>query len=338
MRYIDYLKERFYQIFLLLGILLTIESFLLTIPNSHFMKWYIPIVLILGYFIVTVFEYSKKKKFLNHLQCTISQLDKKYLLPELVSYPTRKEGVLLLDIMQEMEKSMIEYVNQYKIENREYKEYIEMWIHEVKIPIAAGKMIGENNKSQAMSNLLLELEKIEGYVEQALYYARSNTVEKDYMIKAIVLEEVVNQVIIHNKKELIKKKSKITLNGLEKNVYSDSKWLFFILNQIIVNSIKYTEKIPMELIIQGEEKKEEIVLKIKDNGIGIKDSDLFRVFEKGFTGEHGREYSKSTGIGLYLCKKLCNKLSHGLYIESKTEEGTCVTITFPKGSFLGRAK
>lgn len=334
MRYVDYLRERFYQILLLMGIILTIESFLLTIPESNFMKWYIPIVLILGYVTVTVVEYSKKKMFLENLESMLSQIDKKYLLPELIGYPTRKEGKLLLDIMHEMEKAMIEYVNQYQIENREYKEYIEMWIHEVKIPIAAGKMIGENNKSKAMNNLLAELEKIEGYVDQALYYARSNTVEKDYIIKPIILEEVVNQVIIHNKKELIKKKSKIIRNGLDVTVYSDSKWLFFILNQIVVNSIKYTEDIPMELTIYAEEKKEEILLKIKDNGIGIKESDLFRVFEKGFTGEHGRQYSKSTGIGLYLCKKLCHKLSHGLYIDSTLGEGTCITLTFPKGSYL----
>lgn len=334
MRFVDYLRERFYQILLFSVILLTIESFLLTIPNSGFMKWYIPLTLSLGYIFVSWFEFKKKKKLLDTMDSLITQLDKKYLLPELLHYPDRKEDIFLLDIMHEMKKSMIENVNKYKLENKEYKEYIEMWIHEVKIPIAAGKMIAENNKSEAMNHILSELGKIESYVEQALYYARSNTVEKDYIIKAIPLEELVNQVIIHNKKELIEKKTKIKLEGLNQSVYSDSKWLNFILNQIIVNSIKYTEKIPMDLTICGEEKKEEVVLKIKDNGIGIREGDLYRVFEKGFTGEHGRQYSKSTGIGLYLCKKLCNKLSHGLYIESKEGEGTCVTITFPKGSLL----
>lgn len=334
MRFVDYLRERFYQILLFSVILLTIESFLLTIPNSGFMKWYIPLTLSLGYLFISWFEFKRKKKFLDTMNILLIQLDKKYLLPELLRYSDRNDEIFLLDIMNEMKKSMIENVNKYKLENKEYKEYIEMWIHEVKIPIAAGKMIAENNKSEAMNHILSELGKIESYVEQALYYARSNTVEKDYIIKEISLEELVNQVIIHNKKELIEKKTKIKLEGLNQSVYSDSKWLNYILNQIIVNSIKYTEKLPMELTICGEEKKEEVVLKIKDNGIGIREGDLYRVFEKGFTGEHGRQYSKSTGIGLYLCKKLCNKLSHGLYIESKEGEGTCVTITFPKGSLF----
>lgn len=336
MRYLDYLKERFYQLLFVLGIVFTIEAFLLTVPNNIFIKWYVLFVIIGGYLLLTWFEYHRMKKFLSEADEMLTQLEKKYLLPEVLHFPDKQEYLFIMDIMKTMSKSMADYVNQFQLENREYKEYIEMWIHEVKIPIAAAKMIGENHKSEEMKNILFEIERIDGYVEQALYYARSNTVEKDYMIKRIRLEEIVNPVLIRNKNALIAKKTKVSLHGLEQEVYSDSKWLTFILNQIVVNSIKYSEKIPMELEITAEEKKEVIQLTIRDNGIGINKNELSRVFEKGFTGENGRVYKKSTGIGLYLCKKLCIKLSHGLSIDSEEEKGTCVTITFPKGSFLVR--
>lgn len=336
MRYLDYLKERFYQLLFVLGIVFTIEAFLLTVPNSAFINWYVAFILIGGYLLLNWFEYHRMKKFLDEADEMITQLEKKYLLPEILHFPDKREYLFIMNIMKTMSKSMADHVNQFQFENREYKEYIEMWIHEVKIPIAAAKMIGENHKSEEMKSILSEIERIDGYVEQALYYARSNTVEKDYMIKSIRLEEIVNQVLIHNKSALISKKTKVSLQGLEQEVYSDSKWLIFILNQIIVNSIKYSETIPLELEIKAEEKKEVIQLTIRDNGIGINKNELSRVFEKGFTGQHGRVYKKSTGLGLYLCKKLCTKLSHGLSIDSEEKKGTCVTITFPKGSFLVR--
>ena len=218
----------------------------------------------------------------------------------------------------------------------DYKEYIEMWIHEIKIPIATSHMIVENNKTQVTKSIDEELEKIENYIEQVLYYARSSTVEKDYYISKCNLKEIVNEVILKNKTALIGEKISINTHDLELKVNTDSKWVVFILNQILQNSIKYrkiSEQFKIE--IYSKEGKENVILYIKDNGIGIKKGEITKVFEKGFTGTNGRMLNKkSTGIGLYLCKKLCDKLGMGIELDSDENKGTEVRLVFPRSSHV----
>ena len=231
---------------------------------------------------------------------------------------------------------MLENVNKYKYMTEEYKEYIELWIHEVKIPIAASKMVIENNKNATTKSIDEELDKVENYIEQALFYARSNTVEKDYYIKRVSLKEIVNESIKKNKNSLIQGKIFINIHDLNLEVNTDNKWIVFILNQIIQNSIKYRKKEEGSTIeIYAKSGKENAILYIKDNGIGIKNGEITRVFEKGFTGTNGRlSNKKSTGIGLYLCKKLCNKLGIAIELNSVQNEGTEVRLVFPKSSYI----
>ena len=204
---------------------------------------------------------------------------------------------------------MLENVNSYKQLQEDYKEYIELWIHEIKIPIATSKLIIENNKNEITKSIDEELDEIENYTEQALFYARSNTVNKDYVVTKSNLKEIVNEAILKSKRALLSNKISIELNDLEKEVFTDSKWATFIINQIIQNSIKYSKKEDKKIQLYAKSNNENIILYIKDNGIGIKKGEITRVFEKGFTGENGRIINKkSTGIGLYLCQKLCNKL------------------------------
>ena len=233
---------------------------------------------------------------------------------------------------------MLENVNYYKNIQEDYKEYIELWIHEVKIPIAASKMIIENNKeltrnsreslqikdtetdsitykSDILKSIDEELDKVENYTEQALFYARSNAVEKDYIINKTNLKEIVNGAILKNKTTLINEKVSLELSNLkEEEVYTDSKWA--------------------KIEISSQEKNDKVILYIKDNGIGIKKGEITRVFERGFTGENGRIIGqKSTGIGLYLCKKLCDRLGLGIELNSEKDKGTEVRIIFPKNSY-----
>ena len=154
-----------------------------------------------------------------------------------------------------------------------------------------------------------------------MYYVRSNNVEKDYIIKKTDLKKVIDHVITKNKKDLINKKVKIDIK-VQDYVYSDSKWLEFIINQIIINSIKYTKENP-EIIIKQIKTKENVILSIKDNGIGIKKEEQNKVFNKGFTGTNGRKNNNSTGIGLYLAKKLTEKLGHNIKIVNN--DGSKVT-------------
>ena len=177
-----------------------------------------------------------------------------------------------------------------------------MWCHEVKTPLATCLMIVENNPSSINQSIQEELVKIENYLQQVLFYARSENVEKDYLIKEVNLNEVVNTVIKQNKKDLISKRIKIELNNLNIQVYSDKKWLEFILNQIINNAIKYVNQDPV-ITISAKKYQDHDELMICDNGIGILKDEIDRVFDKGFTGTNGRNSNKkSTGIGLYLCK------------------------------------
>lgn len=150
-------------------------------------------------------------------------------------------------------------------------------------------MIIENNKNQITKSIDEELNKVENYIEQALYYARSNTVEKDYYVKRTVLKDIVNESIKKNKNVLIHEKISINVHDLELEVNTDSKWIVFILNQIIQNSIKYKKQDSnLEIEIYAKQGKENVILYIKDNGIGIKKGEVTRVFEKGFTGTNGR--------------------------------------------------
>lgn len=197
-------------------------------------------------------------------------------------------------------------------------------------------MIIENNKTNVTKSIDEELQRIENYIEQALFYARSNTVEKDYYIKKVKLRDIVYESIKKNKNVLIQEKVSMNLHDLDLEVSTDSKWIGFILNQIIGNSIKYKKvDCRLEIEIYAKQGKENAILYIKDNGIGIKEGEVTRVFEKGFTGTNGRLVGKkSTGIGLYLCKNLCNKLGIQIELNSILDEGTKVQLVFPKSSYI----
>ena len=328
MKISEFLKDKTLEIIFAIFLIITIVAFLSVTQIDLFIKMYIPIAILLFFIIVLTVEYIKKKKFYNAVKESLIELDEKYLIAETIENPSFLDGKLLKNILIETDKSMIEHVNKYKYLQEEYKEYIELWIHEIKTPIAAGKLIVQNNKNEVTKSIDEELDKIEYYVEQALYYARSNTVEKDYCITKCNLQDIVNTVIKKNKDDLINNKIKINIEDINENVYTDSKWIIFILNQIITNCIKYSKTENAEI------KKARVILDIKDNGIGIRKGEITKVFEKGFTGSNGRkEGKKSTGIGLYLCRKLCGKLGIGIELNSEENIGTDVKLVFPKNDY-----
>lgn len=335
MRFKDYIKDRLLLIVLLFLAILSIETLLLAYSILPIIRIYIAVILVLVVCVAMWVEYYKKKSFYNKLKEDLDELNEKYLISEIINTPNFTEGKILKEVILETGKSMLENVNIYKNIQEDYKEYIELWIHEIKIPIATSKLIIENNKSNVTRSIDEELNKIDNYTEQALYYARSNDANKDYIITKTSLKEIVNMAILKNKTNLLNNKVTVDLNNnINKEVYTDSKWAVFILNQIIQNSIKYAKEEDKRIEIFSEEKKEKVILYIKDNGIGIKKGEITRVFDKGFTGENGRLIGKkSTGIGLYLCKKLCNKLGLGIELNSEQNVGTEVRIVFPKNSY-----
>lgn len=185
-----------------------------------------------------------------------------------------------------------------------------------------------------MQSVEEELVHIEDYVEQALFYARSNTVEKDYIVKRILVKDIVSSVIKRNAKRLIEGKVSIVMNDLDAVVFTDPKWVEFILHQIVSNAVKYRSKKSPSLSFSVLEGENELHLRISDNGIGIPAQDISKVFDKGFTGANGRRYAKSTGLGLYLCRKLCRKLGLKIRLSSQVGTGTTVEVIFPKSEMF----
>lgn len=295
--------------------------------------WFLPL---LSYMAI---DYIKFKRYFSNIESILENLDKKFLFPELLEKETFGVGEKFNEVLKEISRGMYEHLKYYKDIQIDYREYIEMWVHEIKTPIASTKLLIENNNSnETVKKIDNQINKIEGFVEQVLYYSRSDDVEKDYIIKEIDLNEVVKGVIKRNSRDFINKKIKLKLENIYETVYCDSKWIEFILNQIIVNAIKYSKNKGAIISVKSIELNNSIVLIIEDNGVGIDERDILRVFEKGFTGGNGRVFGKSTGLGLYLCKKMCDRLGVGLEIKSKVDKGTEVNIIFPKCKVIAECK
>ncbi|MDZ5016384.1 sensor histidine kinase [Clostridium perfringens] len=325
----DFIKERIVFIIINSLILLFTALLLMVLKVDSFAILFIVIINGAGILIYHIFDYLRKKQYYNEIKENMESLDKKYLISEVIEEGTFTESKLIYEVICKSNKAMNDEIGEFKRGINDYREYIELWVHEIKTPIATCKLLIENNESPLTESIGEEVCKLENYIDQALFYTRSNTLEKDYIIKEMSLSSCVNKVLNNNADSLIKKRVKISLGDLEKMVYSDSKWIEFILGQIISNSIKYMNKEHKELKIYCNENSKYVILNIEDNGAGISEKDISRVFDKGFTGENGRKFGKSTGIGLYLCKKLCKKL--GLDITLISEEGkfTRVSIIFP---------
>lgn len=334
MRLSGYLKERLpYIIAMVVAISSTVVVLIALNPaGGPALSLFIGVLLVMASIVPLVLEYIKKRNFYNELLSVFDSLDKKNLIAEVITQPDFKEGKILYDIVRGSNKAMLEEISKYRSLQEEYREYIELWIHEVKTPISSSKLIAQNNKSAVTVSISEELDKIEAFVEQALFYSRSSTVEKDYIVKEINLQKLCFDILKKNTGLFIHNGIRIAAEGLDINVYSDEKWLQFILGQIITNSVKYMDKSEPCVTITAREDQNSVELSISDNGIGIRQSELSRIFDKGFTGTNGRKNERSTGMGLYICKKLCDKLGLGIKVSSLYGAGTCITLTFPIGS------
>ena len=324
------LSTSFYLITLPMFLAFKIDSSLIIVFSISFF------LLLLSLFLIS---YFKKKSFYNQLLFNIENLDKSYLVLETINKPNFYEGKLLYQALYDINKSMSENIKSFSLQTTDFKQYIEMWIHEIKIPISSLNIMAHNHKDKFDKKTLKQLKKIENYVDQVLYYVRSNNSEKDYLINEVELNKVIMNVALKNKDSLLEQKIDFIVSNINNKVYTDSKWLEFILNQIINNSIKYKKETTNSYIkVEVIEESDKTILTITDNGIGIPTIDLPRVFEKTFTGNNGRLKTKSTGMGLFIAKNLCNKLGHKINIESKEGEYTKVFIIFSKNKYYEVAK
>lgn len=239
------------------------------------------------------------------------------------------------ELAKELYQAKQELISKNRIAKKELLDYYGMWVHQIKTPIAALDILLQNTermlyqldekemmqKAISVSDMKMELFKIEQYVEMALNYLRVEDISSDLVFKKHELDDMVRQVIRKYAKIFISKKIKIDFKPTKACIVKDEKWFIFVLEQIISNALKYIKK--GQIFIYMKEKS----LVIKDTGIGIPAEDLPRIFEKGFTGYNGRENKKSTGIGLYLCKNIMDKLQWNITVDSEVGSGTKIYLT-----------
>ena len=293
-------------------------------------------VLVIAAVVALVLDWLHRRAFYRSLAETLDALDDTYLATELVERPGFAEGALFFDALDRESKAMRDRVAAERRRQREYREYVETWVHEVKTPIAAARLIAKNNPSAAMDAVDAEVDAIEGYVEQALYYSRGTSLDRDFQVREVKLADVVHDALRRKARTLIGARVVPELGGLDFTVRADPKWLSFVIGQVLVNSAKYRRPGEGEGHVRVFAERREIgldawetVLSIEDDGVGIPASDVGRVFDKGFTGENGRRFARSTGMGLYLARQLCEKMGLTAWASSEEGAGTTVCLGFP---------
>lgn len=270
---------------------------------------------------------SKRRKNREIIEMT-DKLQETYYISEILPKPREVENEAYYYVLKRACKAMNDKISMLEAEQLEYQEYVESFAHEIKIPIGALSLTFDNTRNYLLKK---ETDKIFQLVEQMLYYARSENTEKDYFVKRLSLDEIVHQVLLKFRYVLLEEKVILDIHDTENVIYTDEKWLSFILSQILQNAVKYMDKPQKKLTVYSADNRENIALIIEDNGCGIRRSELARVFEKGFTGSN-RKKANATGMGLYLAKKLCDRLGLQLQVASEEEKYTRVTIFFPKGA------
>ena len=333
MKLTDYISDRIVSIVcfvvaegLLFGLLWLIEvpSVLIAFAN----------VIFLFFFLASfIWDFHRRSRYYNRLLRILEQLDEKTLLMEVAERPTFLDAQIISDILRQNMKYQNDKIVEMQRQSRDYRDFLDTWVHEIKTPITSARLIVENEKNPTTLKIDDELRKIDAFVELVLYYARSSDVEKDFKVEKTTLKALVSVALKTYSKPIIQASGRIQMEGLDISVCADSKSCAFVIGQIVSNAIKYRQE-NFCLTFTSDTEKNRVLLKIHDNGIGIDTADLSRVFDKGFTGENGRRFPKSTGIGLYLCKKLCGKMNMDISISSEKGNGTTVTLYFPTESFL----
>ena len=286
------------------------------------------IVFLLVFLTVNMSDFFQQRARLLEWKSILDGLDRKYLFTECVPQPKRLYERRLLDLVRLAGRDMTGAVSDAQASQREYQEYVERWVHEIKAPLTAARLICRELDGDTRRKLTAELSQIEAHVERALFYARAENPEQDCLFRQIELEKIAAQAIENHRSLLIQNGIRLELENMNCAVYTDEKWAVFILGQLLQNAARYRGPEPV-ITLSAKPLGRQTQLIVHDNGIGIPAHELPRVFERGFTGSNGRIRGGSTGIGLYLCRKLAVFLELELRMDSQEGAGTTVTLTFP---------
>ena len=305
----DYLKSRINVIILMIIVegVFASSYFLFDMPAVTVLY---PLILSTSALIVAgvidfVFTFNKHRKLTqNEISASSDPIEKDY--QEIIRKLKEEEAY-------SRQKTTSDYNNMV--------EYYTVWAHQIKTPIASMRLQIQSEDTESARKLMGDLNRIEAYVEMVLTFLRLDSDSTDYLIKEYDLDEIVRPAIRKFSREFILKKLKLEYEPLSYKTITDSKWLSFIVEQVISNAVKYTSEGSVRICMS-----EPGILCIEDTGIGISDEDLPRIFENGYTGFNGREDKRASGIGLYLCKRISDNLGHKIYAESKVGEGTKIFL------------
>lgn len=275
MRLRDFLKDRWLSIVMMLIVSAFSAVLLNVLGAGWYAAAYVSALFLLGEAAALTVEYLKRRSFYRKLYGNLEHLGKKHLIAEMLAEASFSEGKILCDVLRQTGKSMNDEIAGYRRESKEYCEYVESWVHEIKTPISSCGLILENNPSKLSRSLQKDFFRIENYVEQALFYARSGSVEKDYVLKRCSLRELVSSALKRNASLLIESRVHVETESLDFDVLGDGKWMDFILGQIIANSVKYRTEKP-ELSFSGTKKGSGVTLTVEDNGIGVPKEEIGR--------------------------------------------------------------
>ena len=314
----EYLKKTYpvyllYLLFVLCTFVVLMICQMISDLIIYMLSLYFSIILL--YFLLDYKKYKQHHQYLIYLKDNPELFDN---LPQ--------ESYLEEKTYQEMLQTLQKKIFQLKQENQQkYNntiDYYTKWVHQIKTPIAGLKLIIQNDYPD--KKMLVELLKIEQYVNMALQYVRLDSIHHDLSFQKVSLDHLVSQEIKKQSLFFFQKNLKVDYQIKDLQILTDEKWSGFVIEQVLSNALKYTKEGSITFYNEGEK------LYIQDSGIGIKESDLPRVFEKGFTGFQGRNDKKASGLGLYLCKNIFNQLGHLISIESKVGQGTTVCLDFSK--------
>lgn len=289
--------------------------------------WIIRIVVLGIYLSVEYIRYQRRFWYCSKI---LKTFDKSYMVSDILSKPDNVVEEIYYDFLKVACKSMNDDVEQCKRNQSDYKNYIEKWIHEIKNPVFAIKLLCTNNKTRVTNDIGRELESIDYLLEQVHYYVRSESLEKDYFIKKVNLVDVINNALIQYRTVLFRCGFSIEDFVQDVCVCCDEKWVSFILGQLITNAVKYRRDNNAVLKFDIEKTDQCINLLIEDNGCGISQADLPRIFDRGFTGSN-RNKLNATGMGLFICKNLCDKMGLNISAESIEKCKTKIILSFPYG-------
>jgi two-component system, OmpR family, sensor histidine kinase YxdK len=231
------------------------------------------------------------------------------------------------DISQEQYRLYKEQLHAYENKQRDHTTFIQQWVHQMKTPISVIHLLLQNEDDPTAESVREEVDRIKRGLETVLYIARLDRFEQDFLIEPVTLRSLVQNVLAENKRLFIRNQVYPEVKVDENwRVESDDKWLAFVLNQLLTNAVRYSAGKSNKVTIRAYERGGHAILEVQDYGIGIPAEDIRRVFKPYFTGENGRKYPESTGMGLYLVKEICGRLHHGVEMESEVGEGTIVRI------------